>query len=186
MASRKEFFYFKGNRDSRDHARAEIRTLLGMARDRCLIVDPYFSATDAIEYLPHVKAARLQTRVLSSVFFLRSSIKPGESKTQGDSLLLELNKLHSRDKTIETECKVLKGAKASPVHDRFLVIDSNVYLLGSSLNEFGLRATTLFRAPDPERLISSIESIWNDSSVSQDLKDWLDNRSDKQTCESNK
>lgn len=73
------------------------------------------------------------------------------------------------------ECRVLKGNDRSPLHDRYIVIDNTAYLLGSSFNEFGTRATTLIKVPAPEVMIKKAEEWWNKNSKSIILNEFVEN-----------
>ena len=68
---------------------------------------------------------------------------------------------------------VLSG-KSSPVHDRFLVIDGEVWLSGNSLSTLGQRAGMIVRLPDPDPVIKRLEAFWLDARV---LSEWLSDRS---------
>jgi hypothetical protein len=70
------------------------------------------------------------------------------------------------------ECRVLRGNK-SPLHDRFLVVDDEVYLLGSSLNEFGSRTTTISRAPAPGEMIKQAETWWADNEICPPIEELI-------------
>jgi hypothetical protein len=70
------------------------------------------------------------------------------------------------------ECRVLRGNK-SPLHDRFLVIDDEVYLLGSSLNEFGSRTTTISRVPAPGEMIKQAETWWADNEICPPIEELI-------------
>jgi hypothetical protein len=72
------------------------------------------------------------------------------------------------------ECKVLKSrSDKSPLHDRYIVVDESVFLLGSSLNEFGSRATTLIKVPAPSVMISQAENWWNEANGCVQLDDFV-------------
>ena len=64
--------------------------------------------------------------------------------------------------------KMMPGNRPD-VHDRFLLVDDRVFLLGSSLGEFGSRGTTLLRLPYPELVRPKLEAAWN-SGVELDTK----------------
>jgi len=196
LEKNRTFIYFEGGLDSKLRALEIIRELLGQARDRCILCDPYLSASDVIQLVPFVRIQRLPIWLLGSKSFLkmksyesskrpagntllkclrefiasRGFVKTPPVETEGDVLLRQLRELHTQDTTLNLSCRVLRGDK-SPVHDRFLVVDDDVYLLGSSLNEFGSRATTLFKAPAPERLIDIVEGWWKDPAISVPLEE---------------
>ena len=81
------------------------------------------------------------------------------------------------------ECRLLIGRKAE-LHDRFIVADDNVWMLGCSLNEFGNRATTLIRVPKDykKKLIDRAEEWWKDDSLSVCINDIEDNDKTRKRC----
>ena len=111
---------------------------------------------------------------MSSAKFLKKSFK--DSRSEGEKLLEVIKQIKEQDQTLNIDCRVLKGRERSPVHDRFIVVNNDVYILGSSLNEFGSRATTLFKVPDPNLIINEMESWWQDSHFTISLEEWISNR----------
>lgn len=97
------------------------------------------------------------------------------SRSEGDKLLDVIRQIREQDQTMNIDCRVLKGRERSPVHDRFIAVNDDVYILGSSLNEFGSRATTLFKVPDPNLIINEMESWWQDSQFTISLEEWISN-----------
>lgn len=88
--------------------------------------------------------------------------------------------MHTED-FANIECRVLTGKKAE-LHDRFIVADDNVWMLGCSLNEFGSRATTLIRVPKDYRkkLIDRAELWWNDNNLTENINNIENNDNPKQ------
>ena len=66
-------------------------------------------------------------------------------------------------------CRLLLGEPI--LHDRLIIADDQVWMLGSSLNHFGAKATTLIRVPKAYRgrLIEKVEYWWNNDSESNEL-----------------
>lgn len=79
-----------------------------------------------------------------------------------------------RDVAVKPKIRVLPG-KSSPIHDRFLVIDDEVWFSGNSLATLGERAGIIVRLPEPESVILRLESFWNSSPA---LSEWRANRSE--------
>ena len=52
------------------------------------------------------------------------------------------------------------GSGAESIHDRFLLCDDKVWMLGSSLNAYGTRGTMLLRLPEPKSVIQELERVW--------------------------
>jgi hypothetical protein len=176
LETQKVFMYFPGrDEDSVNRAKLVIRDLIQSAHQRCMICDPYLSAKDVINFALFITGTNMSLRLLSSASFLSTEITDGGCViTQGEKLYDTLECLKQQDKNFRAECKVLRGKK-SPLHDRLIVIDKDVYLLGSSLNEFGSRATTLFKAPNAVKMITEMEKFWMDSQISIGLGDWVSN-----------
>jgi len=153
LATARVFVFFPGGDESRRQAREIVRELLGRARERCSIVDPYLSADDVVTFVPFIATNGCHVRLLSSNAFLRERRDDGSTNEQ--HLVARLEELKALP--LSVDCKKMPGHDRSPVHDRLMAIDDDVYLLGSSLSEFGSRATTLFKVPDPRGLLREID-----------------------------
>ncbi|MEP1891830.1 MAG: VPA1262 family N-terminal domain-containing protein, partial [Cyclobacteriaceae bacterium] len=192
LESNKEFIFFPNAENSKVKAQSTVRELLNMAGSRCMILDPYFQASDLV-YAFIIRNISIPIQIISSASFLKEEIKirevqkkllrrfyrwmvsifrkPKKGQTQGQALLDGIEsyqKLYSQQKI---ECKVLRGKK-SPLHDRYIVIDNDVYLLGSSLNEFGSRATTIIKVPTPKPMIEQALKWWEDEEICLSLKSY--------------
>lgn len=170
------FVYFPPEESSIDRAKPIIRELLSQARNECFICDPYLSASDVLEFALFVSNSNLEVRLISSVAFLIQKVDKDSETTHGEKLYEVLESIKTQDPTARIQCRALKGRDKSPLHDRFIVIDEQVYILGSSLNEFGSRATTLFRVPNPQPLIRQVKSWWFQDEQAVGLTDWITRR----------
>lgn len=171
------FMYFPGNCDpksnSRDRAMAVVKEIIGEARTRCIICDPYFSARDFVTYGIMISSTNITLKLISSEEFLQQPLSKTDNTMQGELLDNVLDQVSS---SLPVECHVLKGRDHSPLHDRFIIADNSAYLLGSSLAEFGSRATTLFQAPDTEPLYQAVLSWLQNKNLCIPLKTWLAQR----------
>lgn len=196
----KEFIFFAHN--DKDKAKKTIHELLNKAEKKCMILDPYFGAAD-LEYVYLIKNMSVPIEIISSVSFLKSKIQTQKQlnkfkkiisclfpvRPKGDikktnsfflqKAIMDFQKILP-EQTIQ--CKVLKGNK-SPLHDRYIIIDDTVYLLGSSLNEFGSRATTLVKVPTPEKMIKQANNWWtedenNDGAICISLDKYIKDKQD--------
>jgi hypothetical protein len=179
LEEKRIFIYFPGNEsNSKKYAQEIIRELLGKAKERCTICDPYLSGNDVIEYALFVKNTSVQVELLSSSGFLIKKIKDTD-KIYGEELKNVIDSIKRKDSTMKIKCHVLAGREKSPLHDRFIIIDDDVYLLGSSLNEFGTRATTLFKSPDPRPLVRQADIWIQDDKYSMPIELWIENHNMK-------
>lgn len=183
LESSKEFIFFPKHETSKIKAQSTVKELLNRARERCMILDPYFGPSDLIFALT-IQNISIPVRILSSavvlkmevetfipakrnklqrlcLFFTKFFTEPQKGKTNADQLNENIKQFQIQYPSQKIECKVLKGRK-SPLHDRYIVIDDNVYLLGSSLNEFGSRVTTIIKVPTPIKMIEQAEEWWAD------------------------
>jgi hypothetical protein len=53
------------------------------------------------------------------------------------------------------------------------MLDEHVYVIGSSLAEFGSRATTIYRVPTGAKLIEKLENWWSDKALTESLEEWF-------------
>lgn len=167
------FIYFSGNKEEKERAIGIVKELIAGAKERCIICDPFFSRKDLLTYGIYVTSLDIVLKIITSAAFLKSKVD-SESESRQGNLLCEVIDSFSKHK-INVKCYVLRGKK-SPLHDRFIVVDDEVYLLGSSLSEFGSRATTLYRVPDPNLLIRQAERWMKDETICLPLEEWMNNR----------
>ncbi|WP_372489987.1 VPA1262 family N-terminal domain-containing protein [Chitinophaga sedimenti] len=174
-------FFFPRGQQSVEAAKAIVQELLNRARRRCMILDPYFGWSD-LEYAFRISNLSVPVQIISSWAHLSTrprverpvlskwrriwNIIRGKEIDQekGEPFLYPLYHSYIEHKKIypsqQMEIRVLPGDR-SPLHDRFIVVDDEVYLLGSSLNEFGNRTTTISRVPVPEPMIEYAMNLWN-------------------------
>jgi hypothetical protein len=166
----RDFIFFDGEQTSRNKALEVVRTIIGIARDRCVFVDPYFGGKDVFDYPIYAQTINLQIRILSSVYFAHRQTE--NDKTEGDFLRNQIEAVTKQDGNLKIAARLFRGRDKCPVHDRLLLVDNDIYVLGSSFNEFGSRTSVLYKVPDPERIINRIESWWK-SDIVVELDKWL-------------
>lgn len=168
------FMYFPGNRyknDSRNRAVSIVKELIGNTKNTCILCDPYFSRDDFLEYGIMVSSTEIILHVVTSEAFLLQPINKDNPIRQGDLLIDLLKQLGD---TLDFSFHVLKGHESSPLHDRFMVLDDDVYLLGSSFSEFGSRATTLYKIPNPDSMKRVAERWIKNEDLSLSFKEWIE------------
>lgn len=90
----------------------------------------------------------------------------------GEELLGAVESANAQPKANPLELRVMIGGRPE-VHDRFLLVDNNLWLLGSSLNEFGSRGTMIVPVIYPTFIEDRLEDNWR-RAVS--LKDWVEEK----------
>lgn len=155
-----DFVFFDGDRErqkeNRQKAQDCVLRILNGARKVCYIGDIFFNNNSFADYITPIKRLDLDIRIISS-----------KEKNNAD----ELNKLktviekHNNLVGTHISCRIMKGKAA--LHDRFIIADEKMWMLGCSLNEFGVRATTLIRVPQAyaNKMILTVEHWWNNDKL---------------------
>jgi hypothetical protein len=194
--------WFDGE-EGREEAKNLVRSLLQGARTATLIVDPYFGVYELGHYGLANGDWNVKVRILTSAEFLRKKrtrvdkrntskffgfikktwegikglFAQRKIKDEGDALWdfqeFLVEKLDRQKRAnLPVDIRVMQG-ESPPVHDRFIAVDDRVWLLGSSLNEFGKRGTMLIRLPYPEMAQENLEKFW---SSAMPLEAWIAER----------
>ncbi len=173
LEENKEFIFFPGSDEDCQKAQEVVGELLNRASKKCMLLDPYFGAPDLF-YAYVIRNTSIPIQILSSAAFLK-----GKATTPGGRKIANVTRLKQafiKYKKIfphqSIECRVLLGGK-SPLHDRYIITDDTIYLLGSSFNEFGTRATTLIKVPAAQKMIDQAEAWWKDNSKTLSLDDYV-------------
>lgn len=160
LENNKEFIFFPGGDADKEKATNVIGEIINRASERCILLDPYFGAGDLL-YAYIVRNTSLPIQIISSTAFLKGPANFNSDITHGESLDRALKQFREKFPLQKIECRILKGRNKSPLHDRYIVTDNAAYLLGSSFNEFGSRATSLIKVPAPELLIKKALAWWS-------------------------
>jgi hypothetical protein len=151
-----------------------VRERIGSARETVFIVDPYFAGIELLAFGHATSRSAVHVRILSSTTGLKKS-DPGEIAFEAGSHLQEICNTTFSDDSSKPEIRVLGDPPG--VHDRFLVIDGNVWFSGNSLNRIGERAGMIVRLLYPEPVVARLEAFW---SQAQTLSEWLANHTDRE------
>lgn len=160
-----DFVFFDGEKEKTDQnrqkARGCVERILNQTQNVCYICDSYFNVKTLCQFVAPIKFAAVEVRVLSSKERLGADDKEKLKQKAEEMRVKDISNVH---------CRLLKGEK-SALHDRFIVADDKVWMLGCSLNEFGERATTLIRVPSrySKRLIEWAENYWNNDDLTEAL-----------------
>ena len=145
------------------NAAAWVRKKIGRARETVFIVDPYFAGPELFAFGHAIARNDVALRVLTSQ-------EAFDHDYSAHDLQTNLAASFSGSST-PPEIRVLTGEP--DVHDRFLVIDNQVWLSGNSLNTLGERAGMVIRLPDPDPVIPRLEGFWDGATP---LANWLATR----------
>lgn len=160
-----DFIFFDGekNEAEKNHQRAIacVERILNHTENVCYICDSYFDVDTLCQFVAPIKIPNVEVRVISSKERLAADDREKLKKKTEEMRTAGVANVH---------CRMLKGDK-SALHDRFIVSDDKVWMLGCSLNEFGKRATTLIRVPSRycKKLIDWAEAYWDNKELTDEL-----------------
>lgn len=171
--------WFRGEKKK---AREVLRQLLNEATETVLIIDPYFGEIELYDFALATGRYDIPIWILSSASVLKESHLDNKGLIRGERLMHAVDTLSSEKKMNPFVVRVMPGARPA-IHDRFLCIDNRIWMLGSSLNEFGSRGAMLLALPDPEGVRGDLLAAWNQAVP---LESWLSERDETRAAEQGK
>jgi hypothetical protein len=162
--------WFHGNQAE---AAAFIRGLVGRAQKNVMIIDPYFAGRELIRFAHATTRPDVRIGILTSAMVLtRTKDAFDPTREAGEGLLAASRSFDRQRVRGQLEIRVMPG-DTPQVHDRFLVVDSDVWLSGNSLNEIGQRAGMILRLPDPAPVVTQLRALFDNAKL---LEEWLEGR----------
>lgn len=145
-----------------DGALRLVRDLLKETEQEAWLVDPYFAAPEVRRWLPVVAEKNAQVRVLTSRrgLAVRARERGGGEREETRALKDEIDHVISERGLNPVDVRTMLGSEPD-IHDRFLVVDQRVWLLGSSLNAFGARGTMVIELRRPGPVLGELQAAWH-------------------------
>lgn len=150
---------------NQDDAKKFIRALVSRAKDRITIVDPYASNQQIIDYPTFVSTDQIKINVLTSFAPLNLPEDANVASSREELVNEFQESINLFDlRGIPLDIRFMPGGKTPVLHDRFLIIDNQVWFCGNSLNQIGARQGMMLKLPDPLLVIAKIMKIFDNSS----------------------
>ena len=171
--------FFDGDKTQAGHdaniARAHdvLQKILNHSSRYLYIIDPYFEKKNLEDFIYPLRSADVQIRILSS-----KELTVEKACELRDAIEL----YNSQPASTKIECRLSRGDK--PItHDRYLISEGLVWLMGCSFNEFASRATTIVKLPPAAArcIIESTEHWWYSESISCTLNSYAEKKN-KSLC----
>jgi hypothetical protein len=141
--------------DEQDEATSFVRGLVANARSQVQIIDRYFDAVEFLRYAVSVARRQVPITIISSAKFLRDE----DPDHLGRSRAMVLrDTIDSQRSPGQLSVLVMPGDPPI-IHDRFLVVDGNVWVAGSSYYSLGQLASTLIKLVHPREAIDWLADI---------------------------
>lgn len=165
--------WFHGNQEE---ATIFVRELIKNAKRRVFIVDPYFATVELFSFAFATSRSEIEVVILTAAEDnLMNKDRADSNREAGEVLLSQVQAYRQNGKI---KVFVMTGSPPS-VHDRFLVVDNDVWLSGNSLHTIGKRAGMMIKLPCPDEVAKNLENILTSDRV-KPLEQWvLDRRSNK-------
>lgn len=139
---------------SREEAALFIRDLLRTARSRVMIADPYLATLQLGQFLYAVHGSEVSATLLTTKLAFRPT-PPQARLDLVEAFKLSLQHLSGHQQLSPKVCII----PSSSLHDRFLVVDDEVWIVGSSLNSLGEKASMVVRLPNPDEVIDQLQAL---------------------------
>jgi len=175
----KEFVFFPGAKTDEEitklkkQAKDLIREIINNSKETCYICDPYFNVNDLIDYAFYIQNSGVKLRILNCKEFLK---KDNVAVKKLNNAIKEYNEKPFQ----KIELRILRGNDCI-LHDRYIISDLNVWYLGTSLNQFGKRATTIAKVPKSSdtQIIKEIEKWFLNNEFSVSIEDYISSLEDE-------
>lgn len=171
-----EFVFFDGSQDQNEKARNKtkameiVKKILSRAKRSCMIADPYFNLNDLTHFIFTMAQSDVTVRVLGSKEYLNASFEAPRTaaavEQEREAIRKSIGRYVDKYPKFKVQFRLLTGK--CPLHDRYIVVDDDVWLVGTSFNEIGGRATTIIKLPrhSGTRVIRELEYWWCNNSKS--------------------
>lgn len=147
----------------RQEAEDFVAGLVGSAQRRVIFVDPFFGLRETRLFALRVSNSNVTVRILTGQRGLQA---PGGSRRTRSLLaadLAHLANLSKQQPVVAPVVRVMQGGDTPAIHDRYLVVDDEVWHCGPSFNELGDRLGVMVRLPDPITVRRAINAVWSQS-----------------------
>lgn len=142
-----------------------LQGLIGGAIDEVFVYDPYLGLTEIQRFGLANGNLQVPVCMVTSAEYLRS-VKDKRKNLKDIKRYLEY--VRGLQSAFSIEVRVVSGRRPV-IHDRFIQVDKDLYLLGASLNELGTRGTTFIKIPKPEEIELSLDSVWDNAVPIEDF-----------------
>lgn len=137
--------------------------LVGSARKRLIFVDPFFGPREmrlfGLRNPQHDVVPRILTGLLG-LKVMTADQAPGFQVQQGLNFVAELRQLREKLGDRAPAVRVMPGQDQAVIHDRYLVVDDQVWHCGPSFNELGERLGVIVRLPNPLQVRAMVGRVW--------------------------
>lgn len=147
----------------RQEADAFVAALIASAERRVIFVDPFFGLRETRLFALRVSNHNVTVRILTGQKGLKARGEPWRTRSLLAADLVHLASLSKDRPVVVPTVRVMRGGETPAIHDRYLVVDDEVWHCGPSFNELGDRLGVMVRLPDPTTVRRAINAVWSQS-----------------------
>ena len=119
-----------------------------------IIADPYLASLQLGQFLYALHGSEVKATLLTTKLAFAPT-PPQTRKALVEEFKLSLQHLREHQQLTP----LVHIISPSSLHDRFLVVDEDVWLIGNSLNSLGEKASMVVRLPNPEEVIEQLQVL---------------------------
>ena len=136
--------------------------LVARAERRLIFVDPFFGLREMFLFALRNERDAVTPRILTGLLGLKTNVGDtvGFQMQTGLALAADLKELRKRYGSRTPLIRVMPGGDASHIHDRYLLVDDEVWHCGPSFNELGERLGVIVRLPNPLEIRRMVGQMW--------------------------
>lgn len=164
-----------------DRAERFVRAIVWQQTESVRFVDPYFGASALLRFGVGTSSADTKVQVLTSTHFLVQT-REGEDgdaskQTRGHQLQYMIEQVLEKGLVKRLEVRVMPSRAMPEIHDRFLMLDNDAWLIGCSFEDFGKRGSMAVRLHSADHAREQIQDVWDRA---KPLREWLTERNNEE------
>ena len=159
--------------DMQKDATEFIAKIIRSSRQRVIIVDPYFAIMELYKYIFRIASRQVEIEIITSTEILKEKSDSDKYLKKGQILWQEIKKHEKSISKSPISVYVMTGKPL--IHDRFLVVDDQVWFSGNSLNHIGERASMIIKLANPDEVLELIDAVKNNKDRVKTLEEWANN-----------
>ena len=155
-----------------EEAEEFVRNIIASARKTVVIIDPYFNVRELFNFAFAVKNPKIPIEIITSFIGFKNCENSEKAVQLAQNLLNNIEKY----KSYNNICSYIMLGDKPAFHDRFIIVDDNVWLSGNSLADIGKRASILVKLQNPKEILNIHEQIVQDEKKCLPLREWLNGK----------
>lgn len=166
LESKREFCYFCAGQEQK--AQNFIGSILASTGIQIKICDPYLDRIGLDKFIKGWVRCNNLYLFVSNEWLGKSS--SADKKTHLEEIEQTIEEMISKQEIQQAQIFGIIGGNNGFVHDRFIIVDNNVWCLGASLNNLGDKDTVIVKSPNPQAFIGRVKE-WEQGKTPL-IKEW--------------